>query len=679
MSAAPGTQGGGGRARGERSGSRSGSRMEESELLSNRETLAVMARAIRYIAPFRGRFLVKLGLMFASLLPMLMLPWPVKIIIDNVIEGRPVDDPLRPYPALLAAVMGTLQGLSPMEILAVVIGFQLLLFVGIGAFGTSGSEGETAEGYLASGYDTASRTENEANAGFSLTGGLLGLFDFRWTMRLTQALNHHYRTQLFDRVQTLPMTAFDDEKIGDAVYRVMYDTPTITNACYRILLTPATAPLHILLTAAILGAVFGDQPALVLSALSFLPLALLATLPLASALRRDSGRSRKAGSTATATAEEGMSNILAVQSLGGEERQRARYERDSWTAFSRYRAVFRLGVYAFVIAAVPGVFIVGWAFLHAIDLVIAEEISVGDFGLLVTYFFHIGISAQTIGGLWFNLQGSAAGLHRVFFLMDMPGERDDPSRADLPRIREGVAIEDVDFSYPDGTAALRGASLWAPIGRMIALVGPAGAGKTTLAYLIPRFVTPERGTVRIDGSDLREVNLASLREQIAFVFQETVLFDATVEDNIRLGRPDASDAQVREAARLAGADEFIERLPQGYRTTLGRGGGKLSVGQRQRLSLARALVRDARILILDEPTSALDPHTEGRFVETLRAVSRDRLVIVIAHRLSTVRRADEILFLDHGRISERGSHAELLARPDGAYRRFVELQSGLAP
>ncbi len=652
--------------------------MQESEFLSNRETLAVVARAFRYVRPFRGRFFVKVGLMFASLVPMLLLPWPVKIIIDNVIEGRPVTDPVRPYPAGVEAVMQLMAGLSPAEILLAVIAAQTTLFLVIGAFGTSGSEGETAEGYLASGYDTASRTENEANAGFSLTGGMLGLFDFRWTMRLTQSLNHHYRTQLFDRVQTLPMTAFDDEKIGDAVYRVMYDTPTITNACYRILLTPMTAPLHILLTVAILSAVFGDQPVLVYSALAFLPLSLLVTLPIASTLRRDHGRSRKAGSTATSTAEEGLSNILAVQSLGGEDRQRDRYAQDSWSAFSRYRAVFRLSMLAFVAAAVPGAFIIGYAFLDAIDLVIAGAISIGDFGLLITYFFHILTSAVSLGGLWFSLQGSAAGLHRVFYLMDLPGEGDDPASRRLPRIQQGVEIEDVHFAYPDGTPALRGVSLSAKIGQMVAFVGPAGAGKTTLAYLIPRFVDPDRGVVRIDGTDVREVTRDSLREQIAFVFQETVLFDATVEENIRLARPDASPELVQEAARLAGASEFIEALPQGYATPLGRAGGKLSVGQKQRLSLARALVREAPILILDEPTSALDPQTEIRFVETLREISRERLVVVIAHRLSTVRRADEILFVDQGEIAERGTHKSLLARPDGAYRRFVEMQSGRA-
>ncbi len=175
--------------------------------------------------------------------------------------------------------------------------------------------------------------------------------------------------------------------------------------------------------------------------------------------------------------------------------------------------------------------------------------------------------------------------------------------------------------------------------------------------------------------DAQELSLEALRARISFVFQETVLFDDTVEGNIRIGRPDASDAEVRRAAVLAGADEFIRRLPDGYRTRLGRGGGKLSVGQKQRLAIARALVREAPILIFDEPTSALDPDTEQRLVASLREASRNHLVLVIAHRLSTVRAADQICFLQQGRIVERGSHDELMALPGSAYRRFVELQT----
>ncbi len=180
--------------------------------------------------------------------------------------------------------------------------------------------------------------------------------------------------------------------------------------------------------------------------------------------------------------------------------------------------------------------------------------------------------------------------------------------------------------------------------------------------------------MRFDGRDVARATRASVRAQVAFVFQETLLFDATVEENLRLGLPGASETELRRAAQIAGADGFIRALPQGYQTPLGRAGSKLSVGQRQRLSIARALLRDAPVLILDEPTSALDPATERALVAALREASRKRLVMVIAHRLSTVRGADQILFLEEGRVVERGTHAGLMARPGGAYRRFVELQ-----
>jgi ABC-type multidrug transport system fused ATPase/permease subunit len=259
--------------------------------------------------------------------------------------------------------------------------------------------------------------------------------------------------------------------------------------------------------------------------------------------------------------------------------------------------------------------------------------------------------------------------------MDLPSERDTEGAETLDGVREGIRLDDVGFSYPDGTEAVRGVELEARVGRITALVGPAGAGKTTLAYLLCGYLEPSRGRVLADGRDLRDFTHASLRQRLAFVFQETALFDDSVEANIRLGRPDAGDTEVRRAARAAGAHEFIERLPQGYATRLGRSGGKLSVGQKQRLAIARALVRDAPVLVLDEPTSALDPETEQRLVGALREAARDRLVLVIAHRLSTVRVADEICFVDGGRIVERGSHAELMATPGGAYRRFVELQT----
>lgn len=648
---------------------------DETTELSSLQTLRFLTRSLRYIEPFRARFAIKFGFGVLCLLPMLLLPWPVKVLLDHAIEGIPVTESLTPLPFFIAPVVGMLEGASQWELILWPIGVQMLLLFLVGAIGTGSRETDATDAYLASGHDEATRTENEANAGFSLAGGLLGYFDFRFTIRLTQALNHHYRSKLFERIQALPMAAFDDERIGDALYRVMYDTPSITNGCFRILLTPALAALGVLFTVGVLQIVFGAHPGLVWAGLSLLPLSLLGTMPFAAAIRRRGARSRKAGATTTSTVEEGISNILAVQSLGGEERERERFDKDSWQSFSTHREVFLMGIVAAIAVTIPALAIYGWAFLYAIDLVIDGLISRGDFVLFNTYFAIIAGASIEVGALWFRVQTSAAGLHRVFFLMDLPAEVDADDATELQTVEEGIHLNGVSFEFDDGTQAVRDVDLQIPIGRVTALVGPAGAGKTTLAYLACGYYAATRGSVTVDGADLQSFTRESLRSQIAFVFQETALFDGSVEDNIKLGRPQASEIEVRRAALVAGADDFIQQLPDGYQTPLGRSGGKLSVGQKQRIAIARALVREAPVLVLDEPTSALDSETERRLVAAMREASRTRAVLVIAHRLSSVRAADEIVFVDGGEVMERGSHDELMEIESGAYRRFVELQT----
>jgi len=640
--------------------------------LSHAETLRIFGRALRYVAPFKGRFAVKAGLTLVSLFPPLLLPWPIKMQIDHVIEGRPVDPAA--YPFFVRPGVELLAGSSSGEILVWTLLFQLLLVVAVGMLGSTASERDQADARLSAGRDTATTTENDANYGHSRASGLLGLFEFQWTLRLTHDLNHHYRSRLFERIHALPMTAFDDERIGDAVYRVMYDTPAITQVVFRLLLIPLYSPLGILAVAWTLEVAYGST-LMGWVAVAFLPLAFGATFPFARTIRRRGEESRMAGATTASSIEEAMSNVLAVQSLGGHGRERERFDRDSRRSFGEYRRYLLTWIFAIAAAVGVGLPLIFGIARYGTDLMIEGRLTPGDFALMITYFIQVAGYAVILGTLWIRLQGNAAGLQRVFFLMDMAGEDDPPGARELPRLLRELRIEDVDFAYEDGTPALCGAALTARVGGMLALVGAAGAGKTTLAYLIPRFLRPQRGRVLFDGQDVAGASLASVRRQVAFVFQETHLFDASVEENIRVGKPDASDAEVRRAARVAGADDFIRALPQGYRTRLGRAGGKLSVGQKQRLAIARALVREAPILILDEPTSALDPETERRLLESLREASHTRLVVVIAHRLSTVREADQILFLERGRVVERGTHAELIARQGGAYRRFVELQT----
>jgi len=249
----------------------------------------------------------------------------------------------------------------------------------------------------------------------------------------------------------------------------------------------------------------------------------------------------------------------------------------------------------------------------------------------------------------------------VFELMDTPSDHQPQQAISLEGIRDGYRFDGVGFRYPDGTRALEDMSFEAKRGEMIALVGPAGAGKTTLAYMFPRLLWPSEGRITLDGRDMMELNRDHLRKLVSIVFQEPSLFDDTVAGNLRVARPEATEEEMRRACETAGALDFIESMPEGFETRLGRGGGRLSVGQKQRLSIARALLRDSPVLVLDEPTAALDPISEFRFVSALRAVAEDKLVVVIAHRLSTIRNADRIIVVTEGEIAETGTHVELVA------------------
>jgi ABC-type multidrug transport system fused ATPase/permease subunit len=313
--------------------------------------------------------------------------------------------------------------------------------------------------------------------------------------------------------------------------------------------------------------------------------------------------------------------------------------------------------------------------VFVVTKVIDGEMSPGDLAALLVYLAYLRGPAMSVGFLWLRLQDNVAGMRRVFAMLDIPAE-DDLGKTVLPPIHEGVSMRGVGLVYPDGRRALQNVDFSAEVGEIVAFVGPTGAGKTSLAYLIPRFHVATEGEVRIDGQNVNDLTLDSMRNQITYVFQETQLFSDSILDNIRYGNPDADRAEVARVAKIAGVHDFIASLPEGYDTKPGTAAGsKLSVGQKQRISIARGLLRDAKILILDEPTSALDPETEEYLVQSLHEAAKNRLVIIIAHRLSTIAQADKIVFLEDGEVAEQGNHSELIALEDGHYRAFIDLQT----
>ena len=301
--------------------------------------------------------------------------------------------------------------------------------------------------------------------------------------------------------------------------------------------------------------------------------------------------------------------------------------------------------------------------------------TIGNFTGFVAALLIAARPLRALGSLNAALQEGLAGLSRVFSVLDERAQvTDAPDAIELPAGPGHVVFDDVHFFYADGRGALRGLSFEALPGRTVALVGPSGAGKSTALALIPRLHDVTGGAVRVDGADLRQVTLASLRDAIAYVGQDALLFDDSVAANIRMGRLDASEAEVEAAARAAAAADFIAALPEGYATRVGPGGQRLSGGQRQRVALARALLRNPRILLLDEATSALDTESEAAVQEALARLRKGRTTIVVAHRLSTVRDADLVVVVSDGHAVEQGTHAALMAE-DGLYARLVRSQA----
>ena len=636
------------------------------------DTFVLIGRSIGLLVKVKRIFAYKFIFATVALLPALILPWLLKIAVDQVILQQPMDPSVR-FPPFLDPFLNLIQGMTPNEIMIALTTLSLALLV---LFGMRAMPSiQTERGGLPEGHDAATQSEQALSAGGSQTSGIWGLLETLLTIRMTQKLANSLRTSLMGRLTRLEMTTLDDQRIGDSVYRIMYDAPMLPEICYKLTVAPLLLLFGAVFSLWMIQYSYGSiAPEIVWLAAALMPMTLLLTAPLSGIARRVNQASRAAGASTTNQIEQSVDNISAVQSLGGSQVESENFASKSKESFKRHRVTFLVDLAAVALSYAALIIALCLAFILTTDKIIAGSLSPGDYAVLTGFFFLLGTNARLAGKYWIELQRNVAAVRRVFFFIDYTTELHDQS-VPLATIEKSVELEHVGFAYPDGTQVLRDISLSLPLGELVAIVGPTGAGKTTLAYLLPGYIKPSQGKIRFDDLDLMDVGVDEIRKQVTYVFQEHMLLSESIRDNLLLANPDASQAQMLEACRIAGAMDFIEQMPDGIDTIIGKGGDTLSVGQKQRLSIARGIVRDSPVLVLDEPTAALDPKTENALVEALRNTAKGRLVVVIAHRLSTIREADRIIFLEDGQVRDVGNHEALMAQPASAYRKFVELQN----
>ncbi len=495
------------------------------------------------------------------------------------------------------------------------------------------------------------------------------------------------RAEVFEHVHRLSMGYFTKNEAGDVMSRFTNDTDTLQQIMGFGLLSVIQGALLIVW---IVYNMLNRSWAFALISLVTLPLMFIATRWFSNQARKAFRRARKEIGTVNADLQESISSVREVQAFSREEENIQQFEtsnaanRDANIRAQAFTSALAPTLEALSYVSLAIVAAAGGFFILSGQDMMGTTISLGLIITFIGYTQQFNRPVQQISVMWTNIQSAIAGAERIFGLLDEnPDVQDKPNAPKMPAIEGAVKFENVWAEYNPGEPVLKGVSLAAEPGEMVAIVGPTGAGKTTIINLLPRFWDVSQGAVLIDGRDVRDVTRRSLRKQMGIVLQDTFLFSDTVMANIRYGRPDATDEEVIAAAKLARAHDFIMNLENGYDTVLGERGSGLSQGQRQLLAIARVALTDPRILILDEATSSVDTRTEKQIQKALDEMLHGRTSFVIAHRLSTIRSADKVLVLDQGEIIERGTHQSLLAAKGFYYdlymsqfRRQVDEETG---
>jgi ATP-binding cassette subfamily B protein len=570
---------------------------------------------LRYARPQRSHFIRIFVLTVVASAVAALQPWPVALLIDVLLKHGPL-------PAWLDSVLKSLAAApTPARLLT----------------------GFTAAGLVI----------------FALSTALDFLLVRSWTVA-GRRMVYDLAGDLFARLQLRSLVFHTRNSVGDAMSRITVDSWCV----YQLFDTLFFAPLHaLLLMAGMIFLMARLDGTLTILAIAIAPCTVAASFFAGKPLRAAARQRREIESRIQAHIQQTLTGIPVVQAFTQEDRELARFEQFAARAVraqQRSTLIGNLNNLGSGLVTVLGTGVILWIGARH---VMEGRLLVGSLFVFLPYLNSVQMQMKVLANTYTALQGFHASVERVIEILEArPEIEDKPGAVALPPAHGHVQIEEVTVGYESGRPVLRRVSLEAQPGQRVALVGATGAGKTTLVNLIPRFLDPWEGRVRVDGCDLRGLKLGSLRAQIALVLQEPFLFPASVTENIAYGRPGASPAEIKAAARAARADDFIEKLPQGYATIIGERGATLSGGERQRLAIARAILRNAPILILDEPASALDAQTEQLILDALAHLMKDRTTFLVAHRLSTVRSADQVVVLQDGRIVESGTHAQLLRR-----------------
>ncbi|HVQ76558.1 MAG TPA: ABC transporter ATP-binding protein [Candidatus Binatia bacterium] len=579
---------------------------------------AVIRRGLHYLGPYRLVFGLALLQVFLMSALELARPWPLQVVIDHLLGGQPA-------PALVS-------GLAPGTILLVACAGLVLIAV--------------------------------------LSGGL-SIWSQRTSIRIGQRMVTDLRRDLYVHLHRLSPSFHSRREVGDLLYRVTADTFAVQTLAMNCLF-PALSAAMLLVGMSVI--MFRMDPELTFLALAVCPALLVAIRLLDTPISVAATRMRQEESAVFSVVQRAMSSVPLIQAFTREDDENRRFMARSMQSLAAglrlytWQTVYSGAVTVLMAAGTAAVLWVGTQHVRE------GRLTVGEMVVFFAYLASLYAPVNSVVQSWGVARGALAGLRRVFEILDVERDVPEGSRVLTPGTARGdVAWEGVRFEYAPGQPVLRNVTLRVPAGSRVAIVGPTGAGKSTLMALLARFADPQEGRITLGGVDVREYTLRSLRQQVAMMLQPPVVLPVSIAENIALGRPEANREEIAAAARVAGIHDAIRRLPAGYDTMVGEQGVTLSEGEKQRITIARAVLKDSPILVLDEPTSAVDAETERVIMDGLGRLSEGRTTFIIAHRLSTVQRCDLVVVIRDGGVAEQGTFQELVDQ-DGLFARLYRLQ-----